>query len=186
MFVSNTKRRLNRMPLILLTALVSMSAATMAPASEASSGASATANPFGPGTAEADAAYRGDGRGFARTNTRTGAVNVARGLAFGVDRDGISISASNAVAGRFLPGVASTFNLTIGRDGSMAGSSGLSVAGRAPFRSVSAGGFSGTGRNGAISGATASARSEPRGLARSRTRTWSRPAIRPLRRFRRH
>jgi len=115
--------------------------ASLAAAGEASTSASAAANPFGPGTASATANFNGRGPGFARTDTRSGNnINLGRGLAFGLDRDGLSFSSSHAVAPRFGPAVAGTFNLTLGFDGSVSGSHGLSVANGSPTRSVHAGG----------------------------------------------
>lgn len=113
---------------------------TTAFASEAETSATAGSNSLRrSGTTAASARY--DGRvGFARTDTRSGAVNTAQGVAVGVDRDGLSLSVSNAVAPRVGPALATNFNLTIGRDGSVSKSGGISVA-RSPLeRSVSAGG----------------------------------------------
>jgi hypothetical protein len=134
-----------------------------------------------PGTANATAAYVGDGRGQARTNTRSGPVSLAEGLAIGVDRDGIDFSVSYALASRFAPALASTFNMSIGRDGSVASSGGLSLAGPAPIRSVNAGGFARSQPGGSISGATAGSRSDPHGTVVSKTWSDSRPPARTFR-----
>lgn len=164
-----------------LIALLTLIASLPAMAGEATTSAGVTQIGSRPGTASATAAYTGDGRGQARTTTRSGRVSLAEGLAFGVDRDGIDFSVSYAVAGRFAPALASTFNLSIGRDGSVAGSGGLSVANAAPIRSVNAGGFARSQPGGSISGATAGGRSDPHGTVIART--WS-DSRRPLRTFR--
>lgn len=114
-------------------------------ASDAESSASAASNSFRRnGTADASASY--DGRvGFARTQSRSGAVNAARGVAVGVDKNGLSLSVSNAVAPRLGPAVATNFNVSIGRDGEVSHSGGISVADSPIKRSVTAGGATGTG-----------------------------------------
>lgn len=164
-----------------LTVLLTLVATLPVLAGEATTSAGVTQIGSRPGTATATAAYVGDGRGQARTTTRSGQVTLAEGLAFGVDRDGIDFSVSYAIAGRFAPAVASTFNLSVGRDGSVASSGGLSVAENAPIRSVNAGGFARSQRGGSISGATAGGRSDPHGTVLART--WS-DNRRPLRTFR--
>lgn len=146
---------------------------------EASTSAGVTQIGGLPGTANASASYLGDGRGQARTNTRSGPVSFAQGVAYGADRDGFDFSVSYAVGGRFLPATASTFNVSIGRDGSVASSGGLSTASRAPIRSVNAGGFARSQPGGSIAGATAGGRSDPHGTVIGRT--WSRSS--PPRRF---
>jgi len=166
-----------------LTTLLTLIAFLPAFAGEASTSAGVTQIGSRPGTVTANAAYIGDGRGQARTNTRSGPVSLAEGLAFGVDREGIDFSVSYAIATRFAPALASTFNLSIGRDGSVAGSGGLSVAGPAPIRSVNAGGFALSQPGGSISGAMAGGRSDPRGTVTGRTWSDSRPPVR-TRRFR--
>lgn len=116
----------------------------MAFAADAATSATAGSRPGG-GDATATAAYSGD-RGFARTDTRTGAVNVARGVAVGVDRDGIALSISGAVAPRNGPAIATTLNIGIERDGDVSTSTGVAVA-RSPIsRSVTAGGSVGANR----------------------------------------
>ncbi len=125
------------------TLLVSLTVSAAAFASDATTSATAGSNSFlRNGTADATASY--DGRfGFARTQANSGSVNSARGVAVGVDRDGVSLSVSNAVATRFGPAVATNFNVTIGRDGQVARSGGISVAEGPLRRSATAGGTSG-------------------------------------------
>lgn len=153
-----------------LTSLICLGLLSNVMAGTATTNANATSG-FGPGSATANAAYTGGGQGRVRTDTRTGTVNFARGMAIGTDRDSIDFSVSYAVASPFLPAAASTFNLSIGRDGSVSSSNGLSVAGPAPFRSVTAGGFAGSAPGGSVSGATVSGRSEPFGTVHGQT--WS-------------
>lgn len=164
-----------------LTSFLTMALSMPTFAGEASTSAAVTQIGLRPGTATANAAYVGDGRGQARTMTRSGRVSLAEGLAIGVDRDGIDFSVSYAVGGRFLPAVASTFNLSLGRDGSVASSGGLTVANPAPVRSVNAGGFARSQLGGSIAGATAGGRSDPHGKVTARTWSNSRPPWRTFR-----
>lgn len=142
-------------------------------AGDAATSATAGSNPrTGGGTAAATATY--DGRvGFARTDTRSGRVNTARGVAVGVDENGLSLSVSTAVAGRVGPAIATNFNLTIDRDGDVAHSTGVSVANGPGPREVTAGGSTGATRNtiGATSFGHAKA---PHGTVRVITRSRSR------------
>ncbi len=92
-------------------------------ASDADTSATAGPGRYGTGTAAATAHYEGD-YGFARTDSRTGAVNLARGVAVGVDEDGISLSLSNALAPRYGPAVATNFSMSIGTDGRVSTSTG--------------------------------------------------------------
>ena len=162
------------------TALALLASATFAWAGQASSNASATSNPFGPGTATAGAAYTGGGQGWARTNTRSGNnLNFGQGISFGVDpATGVSFSASNAVAPRFGPAMASNFNLSIGLDGSVANSGGLSVANGGLSRNVHAGGFAGTNHGGSVAGSTAGGDTGRFGSVHARTYSDSKKAAR--------
>jgi hypothetical protein len=138
-------------------------------ASDAETSASAASNRFERnGTADASASY--DGRiGFARTQSRSGTVNSARGVAVGVDKDGLSLSVSNAVATRLGPAVATNFNLTLGRDGEVSRSGGLTVA-DSPFqRSVTAGGRTGTGHRSPHATSFASGDTDRLGRVHART-----------------
>jgi hypothetical protein len=152
-----------------------LGAASPAFGGEASTSAAATGNFRGPGTATASAGSIGPGQGFARTSTRSGNVNFASGVALHVDDSGMCFSASNALAGRFGAALATTFNLCIGRDGSVASSGGLSTADGGVSRGVSAGGFARMQPTGAVAGATAAARSDPREIAIGRTWSHSTP-----------
>lgn len=152
-----------------LAALLALLTAPLAFGGEASTSASAGSNGIGPGTATANAAYTGGGRGFARTQTRSGRVNFGRGVAYGIDRNGVSFSSSHAVAGRFGPAVARNFNITIGFDGRVTRSSGVSVASGSPAREAHAGGFANARRGNPTSVSTAGGRTGPRGFVRART-----------------
>ena len=101
--------------------------ATTVHASEAATQASARGGRGRSGSAAATAQYTGDA-GLARTQTRTGRINIARGLAVGVDENGLSLSFSHALAGKRGPAYSGTFNLSIGRDGQVAGSYGGAVS----------------------------------------------------------
>ncbi|GEM_PF-2239109 len=121
------------------------------------------------GTAAAGAHYAGR-VGFARTDTRSGPVSLARGVAVGVDESGLSLSVSNAIAPRFGPAVATTFNMSIGRDGRVSSATGLAVADGPIQRSATAGGGVSTGRYGRPARVMASGRSDPLGHVRAETR----------------
>jgi len=132
----------------ILTLLAANVGLTTALASDAETSAAAASNGLRrDGYAAATAEY--DGRvGFARTDSRSGPVNLARGVAVGVDEDGLSLSISNAVATRFGPAIATNFNISIERDGDVSTSNGVVVA-RSPIsRSVTAGGGATAGRFG--------------------------------------
>ena len=113
-------------------------------ASDAQTSASAGRGAGRAGTAAATAHYAGD-VGFARTDTRSGSINLARGVAVGVDENGISLSFSGAVANQLGLGFATNFNLAIDRDGDVSASNGVVVASGGVSRSVTAGGGVGTG-----------------------------------------
>jgi hypothetical protein len=95
---------------------------------------------------------------------------VARGLAWGLDQNGLSLSASTALAGR-RGAVARNFNLTIGTDGQVAVSGGRSVSVGSQQRSAGAGGLAGNTGRGTYTMSTAHGKSDPRGFVR--TQTWS-------------
>ncbi|MBK9118157.1 MAG: hypothetical protein IPM18_00920 [Phycisphaerales bacterium] len=107
-------------------------------ASEAQTSASATG---GRNNGAATATARYDGQvGFARTDTKTGKVNLARGVAVGVDANGLSLSLSHAIAPQHGPAIATNFNMSIGRDGEVNHSVGSAVATGGSGRTVMAGG----------------------------------------------
>lgn len=108
-------------------------------ASDAETSASATGGRGRAGTSAASARYDGD-IGFARTDTRSGRVNLARGIAVGVDEDGLSLSLSTAVASQRGPALATNVNISVGRDGRTSSSVGTAVARGGRERSVSVGG----------------------------------------------
>ena len=139
-----------------------------ATASQAETSAGVSRSRHGATTAEATARYDGD-VGLARTDTRTGRISLARGLAVGADRNGLTLSASHALATRSGLSVARNFNLTIGRDGQVAVSGGRTVSRGSQRRSAEAGGIAraGHGRTGASSWAAGS--SDRRGFVRTNT-----------------
>lgn len=119
----------------------------------------------GNGTAVATANYSGDA-GYARTNSRSGEVNHARGIAVGFDENGLALSLSNAVEHRGLA-VASNFNLSIDRNGDVSTSSGVALARGGRERDVQVSGAAGHERPAA---AQATARTERGGVAQAITR----------------
>jgi hypothetical protein len=142
---------------------------TGALASDAETSASASSNRFQHnGTAAATAHY--DGKvGFARTNTQSGQINLARGVAVGVDKSGVSLSVSNAVAPGRGPAVATTFNLSIDRNGQISKSRGTSVSTGPIYQSATAGGRVGTGRDGGAATAFASGKTDRFGHVQATT-----------------
>lgn len=181
--------------LTILTATLAMMLTTsIALASDAETSASAGSNRYQPnGTAAASARY--DGRvGFARTDTRSGPVNAARGVAVGVDESGLSLSVSKAVAPRHGPALAVSFNLSIDRDGRVSRSRGLTVSDGPLHRSATAGGRVSTGRCGNAATAFASGKTDRFGRVQATTHSQHdrprrvvmvrRPATRELRYYR--
>jgi len=156
---------------VTIGAMILLAATMSAEAGQADSSASASSNGWRPGTAAASAGYSGGGVGFSETKTRSGLVNFARGLAFGIDENGLSVSSSYAVAPRRGPAAAGTFNLGVGWDGSVSHSAGRTVASGDRSRRVEAGGFADPGRRGrpASAGASVGGRTGPRGQVVSRT-----------------
>jgi hypothetical protein len=150
-------------------------AATTLKASDASTTASVTSGRRS-GTAAATAEYEGD-VGLARTRTKTGKVNLARGVAVGVDEDGLTLSVSHAVAAKSGPAYAGTFNLSIGRDGQVSSSYGgaLSTGGRS--RSALAGGSATTSRRTSSAIAFAKGKTRGGGIVKARTHSYSRRPI---------
>lgn len=144
----------------------------LAMAGDARTTAGASSNPFtGGGTATATAAYDAP-IGFARTDTRTGPINAARGVAVGVDKEGLTLSVSTALAPKLGPAVAANFNITIERDGDVSRSTGIAVAKGPGTREVNVGGETHTGRFSAGSSSIANAKA-PRGTVRVITRSRS-------------
>ncbi len=147
-----------RMKSILAAATCTLFATLAASASDAETSASARGGRGQPGSASASARYVGE-VGFARTDTRTGVLNLSRAVAVGVDRDGLSLSLSTAIAPQRGPALATNFNLSIGANGQVSHSNGQALAQGGRDRYVSAGGRSGTHLGG-------SAISTARGLTR--------------------
>ncbi len=151
-----------------------MAGAAMAGTASTSANAN---NGYGlPGTAGATANYTGD-RGFARTNSTTGDVNLARGLAVGVDRDGLDVSFSHAIAPRLGPAYAGTFNMSIGRDGEVNSSYGGALATGGLARSVEAGGTTRSDRRGGDATAYATGDTVGGGRVVARTHANSSPRV---------
>lgn len=99
------------------------------------------------GTAQATASYEGD-VGFARTDSRSGRVNQARGVAVGVDEDGLSLSVSQAIAPNRGPALATNLNIAIGNDGRVSTSVGTALANGPLHNEATAGGqATAAGRN---------------------------------------
>lgn len=142
-------------------------------AGEANSSATASSNWWGPGTAAATAGYEGNGIGFAKTNTRSGNVNLAQGVSVGFDEEGLSLSTSYAVAPRHGSAAAGTLNMAIGLDGSVSTSAGQTVADGDPYRQVDAGGSARPGAAVATTGGSTG----PRGTVVSQTRSDNRPGV---------
>lgn len=162
-----------------LTVLAMMMAGGVAMASEAETSASATGRSGRAGDASGTARYKGD-VGFARTDTRSGAVNASRSVAVGVDDDGLSLSLSSAVAGRRGPAIATNYNLSIGRDGRVSRSLGRSIASGGRERTAEAGGSTSTR---GTSNSLAAGRTVGGGTVEATTRSDSTPrrvAPRPL------
>jgi len=154
--------------------LLVLSMSGIVAASEAETSARAGSRRGQSGTAEAMARYQGD-IGAARTSTQSGRISLARGLAWGLDENGLSLSASHAVAGR-RNAVARNFNLTIGTDGRVAVSGGRSVSVGSRYRSAGAGGLAGSQRGGSYAVSSAHGQSDRRGVVR--TQTYSRSSRR--------
>ncbi len=147
--------------------------ASAAYASDASTSATAGYNRYSGGNAGATASYTGD-KGYARTDTRTGNVNIARGVAVGADRDGLSISVSNAIAPKNGPAIATNFNMSINRDGGNSVSFGLSAANGGRDKQVATSGstYASRHRTGAASIATGKTSGHGRVIAVTHSRDY--------------
>ncbi len=157
-------------------------------ASLAETSAAARSGRYGrPGTADATARYEGD-VGLARTHTKSGDINIARGLAIGVDEDGASLSLSYAVAPNGGPAIGGTFNLSVDRDGRGSGGTGQVVATGGRQRQVEVGGITRTNYGPPSTTVRATGQTRGGGQVEARTRSYSddRREIRrvaPARRF---
>lgn len=120
------------------------------------------------GNAAATASYVGD-RGFAHTESQSGRISSARGVAVGVDEDGVAVSVSDAISTPTGPAIATNFNVSIGRAGEVSTSGGVSVANGESHRSAEAGGRAAVGRGGATGSAFAGGRTDDRGEVRAST-----------------
>ncbi|MBU0638512.1 MAG: hypothetical protein KKB50_06570 [Planctomycetes bacterium] len=159
---------MNRFATLSTTTAVSLLLTSMAIGSEAETSASVSGGRRpGSDSAAATARYSGD-VGFARTDTQSGRINLARGVAVGVDEDGLSLSVSHAVSTPAGTAHASTFNLSIGRDGRTSTSVGRADSRGLVQSSASAGGRVSTGYG---ASASAAAEADPAGHARASTST---------------
>jgi hypothetical protein len=158
-----------------LAILMASMMATWALAADGDS--SAQASTARGGTAAASAHYQGD-VGFARTTTRTGSINLARGVALGVDEHGIALSVSTAIAPRRGPAVATNFNVSLGRDGHSSASFGTALASGPAQRSVQASGAT-SSRRGGQSLSLAGGRA-PGGTVQAKAHSVERPPLRKV------
>lgn len=159
----------------LAAAMCLMASASVVNAGEAATSASAGSNGRGPGTAGATASYEGDGRGWTKTTTKSGNINYGRGTAFGIDKDGVTFSVSQAIAPRVGPALASTFNVSIGFNGEVNSSHGMSTASGSNVREVNAGGSASSNRFGGGSAvATAGGKTGNGGRVDAFTKSYSR------------
>ena len=167
---------------LLLAPLALFATAALALASDAETSATATGGRGHAGSAAATARYDGN-IGFARTNTRSGRVNLARGGAVGVDERGLSLSISTAIAPRRGPAIATNFNMSIDRSGRSSHSIGTAIAQGGTRRSATVAGST-TTRRGGSSLSLASGRTRGGGIVRARTESHhSRPRLRAIRRL---
>ena len=116
--------------------------AALTRAAETNSHAAAGHDGYGNRRAEAAAGYDG-ALGFARTRTHTGPISTARGVALGLDEDGLSLSLSHAISGPFGRSAARNLNLSIGMNGQVAVSRGSADSNGSRGSSAYAGGGSG-------------------------------------------
>ena len=144
---------------------------SLALAGETNSSATASSDGRRPGQAVATAEYNGNGVGFARTDTRSGNVNLARGLSVGFDQDGLSLSHSFAVAGRNGPAVGTTLNMHIGLDGRGQVSTGQVIASGDNNRSVTVAGGASRRGNSSQAYSTANGKTGRYGEVRASTQT---------------
>ena len=169
---------MKRTTLNMTAAIMTMTGLGMgtAVAGEASTSATASNGWSGRGTTAATANYTGDDNsvGIARTRTNsTGNVNTARGLAVGVDEDGLDFSFSHAIASKFGPAYAGTLNLSVGRDGEVSGSYGNSTATGGTERSATASGVTRVDRRGGTSSAVTGGDTRNGGTVRATSNSYN-------------
>ncbi len=155
---------------LIISALAAVALGAMASAvlaAEADTSANAGTS-YGRGNAEASARYEGQ-IGFARTKSKTGKISLARGLAVGVDHNGLSLSASHALSLRGGVAVARNFNFSLGRDGQIAVSSGGALSLGAHQRSAGVSGFSGVWHGSPKAASSAYGKTDPRGIVKTRS-----------------
>ncbi len=169
---------MKRLTTTTMTLMMSGMGLASALAGEASTNATAENGWGHPGSAAATANYNGDGGiGFARTHSDTGQVNYSRGLAVGFGPEGLDLSFSHAIAPKFGPAFAGTFNLSIGMDGSVSGGYGNSVARGGDHRSVEAGGTTRSNRHGPTTLVHAGGRTWNGGTVKANTHTYNRRPV---------
>lgn len=156
-------------------------------ASEAETSATASGGRYGSsGTVAGTARYVGD-VGFARTDTRTGILNAARSVAVGVDRDGLSVSVSTALAAPNGQALGATFNFALDRQGESAYSVGRVNATGGRAQTATVGGSVFTART-PVARALAGGRTDGGGVVAAHTVSGQRPVrevvrvIQPVRR----
>lgn len=161
-----------------LLTLATYAAVSSGKASDAQTSAGVSGTRGRDGTATATARYSGD-VGIARTETRSGRINLARGIAVGVDEGGVTVSVSNAVDPAHGPAVATNFNLSIGRDGQVSGSTGVVIGDGQVQRSVEAGGQATTRQlGGGTATSFATGRTDSGGTVQARTNAFQQPGPR--------
>lgn len=174
---------MERMHKIVVGLVMSGMTASVALAGEASTQATATGGYLRSGTAAATANYNGgSGPSLVRTHTDTGSVNLARGLAVGLDEDGLDFSYSHAIAPNGGgPAYAGTFNMSIGANGQVAGSYGGTIAQGGLERTASAGGTTRGSPSGAQAQANATGNTVGGGHVVAQTNSYSSPrqVVRP-------
>jgi hypothetical protein len=168
---------------LLLSALLLAHAAMLARASDARTSASATNGVAAVPAAAATAQYSGD-IGFARTDTRTGRISLARGVALAVDEHGVTLSVSTAIAPRLGPALASNFNLSINTDGRAATSTATVTASGGLTRMAAVSGGASSTRSDPSAESAGTGRSDPDGRVGVKTASRSNPVERSAPRHR--
>lgn len=130
------------------------------------------------GTAGATANYNGAPGGVAltRTDSHSGKVNHAQGLAIGLDRDGLDLSFSHAIASKLGPAYAGTFNMSIGTNGAVSSSYGGVLSSGGVGRSAEASGSTRSDPRTATATAAVNGSTSHGGQVIARTNSYSRPA----------
>lgn len=166
---------MTRMMIVAARVMLTLAISTAAFAADARTSAQAGQRPGQRnGDASATAQYEGD-IGFARTNAVSGPTSASRGVAVGVDRNGLALSVSTAYAPAGGPSIGTSFNINIGAAGGSAHSRGDATADGPIERNVAVGGQVGQSRGVPQATASASARSDRLGMAQAQTHSQSSP-----------